>query len=143
MSDPFQLERFLEAQKSSYQDVVAELQAGRKTSHWIWYIFPQLKGLGHSWMADKYGIGSRAEARAYLAEPTLGRRLIECVRLVCQAPNASIVQILGRPDDMKFRSSMTLFALIQTDCDVYRKALDQFFDGQHDVLTERLLAKMP
>jgi uncharacterized protein (DUF1810 family) len=139
MNDPYDLQRFVNAQQAVYDEVCAELGAGRKESHWMWFIFPQLRGLGHSWMANRYGIGSLDEARAYLTHPTLGPRLTECTRLVCQVEGRSISQILGDPDDLKFRSSMTLFAQAAKNEPLFDAALQKYFGGQPDRLTlERL-----
>ena len=110
MNDAYNLQRFLDAQESVIDDVRAQLQQGRKTSHWMWFIFPQIQGLGHSPMARRYAIGSLAEARAYLAHEVLGSRLKECTRLVMLIDGRSVREIFGSPDDLKFRSSMTLFA---------------------------------
>jgi uncharacterized protein (DUF1810 family) len=109
MSDPFQLQRFLDAQADVYEDVIAELRSGRKSSHWMWFIFPQFRGLGHSPTAEHFAIRSLDEARAYLAQSVLGPRLRECTALVNQIPGCSIEQIFGFPDHLKFRSSITLF----------------------------------
>jgi uncharacterized protein (DUF1810 family) len=114
VSDPFDLQRFVDAQEPVYRRVVEELRRGRKTSHWMWFIFPQIAGLGFSAMAQRFAIGSRAEAAAYLQHEVLGPRLIECTRLVLAARDKSITDILGSPDDMKFRSSMTLFDAVST-----------------------------
>src|SRR5437588_13113912 len=111
MTDPFDLERFVTAQEPIFDTVLSELQAGRKRSHWMWFGFPQLRGLGHSSMADYYGISSLAEARAYLAHPVLGPRLDLCTRTVLEIEAASLHAIFDSPDDMKFRSCATLFAL--------------------------------
>src|SRR3954468_6578993 len=108
--DPYELRRFVEAQDLVYERVVSELQSGEKRSHWMWFVFPQLKGLGHSAMAGRYGIGSRAEAEAYLAHEVLGPRLGECVRLVNELEEKRVDEIFGYPDNLKFHSSMTLFA---------------------------------
>ena len=115
MNDDFDLERFMAAQAPVYPRVVSELRAGRKQSHWMWFIFPQIEGLGFSAMAQRYAIGSRAEAVAYLEHPVLGPRLRECTRLVNTVVGKDIHAILGSPDDMKFRSSMTLFANVTPD----------------------------
>lgn len=139
MSVPFDLKRFVLAQESVYSQVCDELRRGHKRSHWIWFIFPQMKGLGHSSMADKYGIVSEYEAEAYLAHPVLGPRLIECTELVNAVQGRSISQIFGYPDDMKFRSSMTLFAHIADGNDVFVKALEKYFAGQPDQMTLDLL----
>ena len=110
MAGPFNLERFVRAQADVFPQVLAELCAGEKRSHWIWFIFPQMKGLGRSSLAEFYGIGSLAEAQAYARHPVLGPRLAQCTQLVNQVEGRSIREILGYPDDLKFRSSMTLFA---------------------------------
>ncbi len=139
MRDPFALERFVAAQAKVYLDVLAELRAGRKRSHWIWYIFPQMKGLGRSPQALYYGIGSLEEAAAYLRHAVLGPRLVECTELVNQLEDRTISEIFGSPDDMKFRSSMTLFARASEDGEVFRAALRKYFHGEPDPLTEELL----
>jgi uncharacterized protein (DUF1810 family) len=110
MADPFNLERFVSAQAAVFPQVLEELHAGEKRSHWIWFIFPQMKGLGHSSQSEYYGIGSLQEAVAYLRHPVLGPRLRRCARLVTLVEGRAIREILGSPDDLKFRSSMTLFA---------------------------------
>lgn len=116
-----------------------ELRAGRKRSHWMWFIFPQVDGLGASPMAKKFAISGRDEAEAYLRHPLLGPRLRECTKLLIAAPQRSIEPILGRPDDLKFRSSMTLFAKVATDNADFVAALDKFYEGSFDPLTlERL-----
>jgi len=115
--------------------VLRELGDGRKASHWMWFVFPQLAGLGHSALARHYAIGSLAEAKAYLAHPVLGPRLVECAGLVNQVENRSAHEIFGSPDDLKFRSSMTLFASAQPGASVFRAALDKYFDGTPDPLT--------
>ncbi len=115
--------------------VRAELRAGRKQSHWMWFVFPQLRGLGSSPMAERYGISSREEAGAYLAHPVLGPRLRECTELVNAVQDASIESILGYPDDLKFRSSMTLFSAVTNDNGVFRAALEKFFNGEPDPKT--------
>lgn len=139
MPDPFDLDRFLNAQAGVYPQVVTELRAGRKRSHWIWFIFPQMKGLGQSSHSHFYGIGSLTEARAYLGHPVLGPRLEECTILVTQIQKKPIEQILGYPDDLKFRSSMTLFSRAATDARIYSDALDKYFAGRPDQLTLELL----
>jgi uncharacterized protein (DUF1810 family) len=138
-NDPYDLQRFIKAQDPVYAEVCAELRNGRKESHWIWFIFPQLRGLGHSPMADKFGIASRQESEAYLEHPILGPRLRECSRLVNLVEGRSIHQVLGSPDDMKFKSSMSLFASIAPEEHVFREALRKYFGGELDHLTlERL-----
>lgn len=140
MADPFNLGRFIDAQADVYPEVIAELRAGCKRSHWIWFIFPQMKGLGHSAQASYYGIGSLDEAVAYLRHPLLGPRLVQCTRLVNQLEDSSIREILGWPDDMKFRSSMTLFSQAAEDDTIFRAALEKYFDGEPDRLTLELLS---
>lgn len=135
MNDPHNLKRFLDAQEAVLTPVLAELKAGRKRSHWMWFIFPQLKGLGSSPMAQTYGIGSRAEAEAYLAHPILGARLRECTELVNAVEGASIDEIMGYPDNLKFRSSMTLFSAVTQDNDVFDKAIEKYFAGKPDPAT--------
>ncbi len=139
-TDPFNLERFVQAQARVFQHVLAELQAGAKMSHWMWFIFPQIKGLGRSPTAIEYAISGLDEARAYLRHPVLGSRLKECTRLVLQVQNRSAAEIFGSPDDMKFRSCMTLFAQIAGDdmspgADIFSGALEKYFDGVPDRLT--------
>ena len=139
MDDPYNFQRFVDAQAPVYQRVLAELRQGRKQSHWMWFIFPQIKGLGSSAMANKFAVASRAEAQAYLEHPILGPRLRECTRLVTGVPNRSIAEILGYPDDLKFRSSMTLFASVAMDNKDFTDALDKFYGGEADPATlERL-----
>jgi uncharacterized protein (DUF1810 family) len=135
----YDLNRFVEAQKGCYDQVTIELRAGRKRSHWMWFIFPQIAGLGHSEMARRYEISSLAEASAYLEHPLLSRRLRECTQLVTAVEGRSIDQILGYPDDLKFRSSMTLFAKAGADDRVFREALEKYFGGEEDRLTLELL----
>jgi uncharacterized protein (DUF1810 family) len=139
--DPHNLRRFITAQDPVYAGVLDELRAGRKTSHWMWYVFPQLAGLGHSAMARKYALGSVAEARAYLADPLLGARLKECTRLLLDIRNRRIEEILGYPDDLKFRSCMTLCNALLPEEPLYREALDRYFAGQADPRTLALLAE--
>jgi uncharacterized protein (DUF1810 family) len=135
VKDPYHLQRFIEAQNPVYPQVCAELRSGQKQSHWMWFIFPQLRGLGHSQMAIKFGIASREEAEAYLQHPLLGPRLTECTRLVTEVEGRSIHEILGSPDDLKFRSSMTLFASVTSDNDIFTAALQKYFGGEFDRLT--------
>jgi uncharacterized protein (DUF1810 family) len=135
MSESFDLERFVDAQNPVFEQVLTELRRGRKESHWIWFVFPQLKSLGRSWMAQKYGILSRAEAEAYLTHPILGPRLIECTRLVNLVEGRSLKEILGDIDAVKFRSSMTLFTQIAGDSSAFADALRKYFAGQADQLT--------
>ena len=136
--DPFELQRFVDAQDGVYATVLDELRAGAKRTHWIWFVFPQLRGLGRSPTAQHFGIGSLAEARAYLEHPVLGPRLRECARLLTHSAGRSAREILGYPDDLKVRSSMTLFARAGED-PVFRDVLDTFYDGADDPATlERL-----
>jgi len=139
MRDPYLLERFVEAQADVFPEVLDELRAGHKRSHWMWFIFPQMKGLGRSASAAYYGIGSLEEAAAYLRHPVLGPRLVECTQLVNKVEDRSIREILGSPDDLKFRSSMTLFARAAEDDTVFRTALKKYFGGEPDRLTLELL----
>lgn len=129
------LERFVQAQEPVIERVLAELRAGRKTSHWMWFVFPQIRGLGHSPMAQHFAIASRAEAEAYLSDPILGPRLRECTRLVNEIEGRDIEEIFGYPDHLKFRSSMTLFAHVTTDNKVFVDALSKYFGGEGDPLT--------
>ncbi|MCK0174090.1 MULTISPECIES: DUF1810 domain-containing protein [Mycobacteriaceae] len=137
--DPFDLQRFRDAQDPVYETVLTELREGRKRSHWMWFVFPQLRGLGHSPTAVHYGIGSRAEAQAYLADPVLGGRLRECTGLVLAVEGRSAGEIFGSPDDLKLRSSMTLFARCAEDGGRFRAVLDKFYDGAEDPVTARRL----
>jgi len=138
-TDPHDLERFVAAQASVFADVIAELAAGLKQSHWMWFIFPQVRGLGSSPLAHRYGIASRAEAQAYVEHPLLGARLEECTGLMLRARATSARAILGSPDDLKFRSSMTLFATVARHKPCFQQALDLFFGGQPDERTMALL----
>jgi len=139
MSDTYDLQRFVDAQNPVYDKICAELRDGQKKSHWMWFVFPQIEGLGSSPMARKFAISSLAEAAAYLEHPVLGPRLTECTRLVNLVEGRSIEQIFGRPDDLKFRSSMTLFARASLDNQVFVDALQRHFKGEFDPATlERL-----
>lgn len=140
MTDPFDLHRFVAAQQDSYPAALAELRRGRKTSHWMWFVFPQLKGLGRSATAQHYGIASPDEARAYLAHPLLGARLLEASAALRDAPGSADA-ILGAVDAMKLRSSMTLFAAVAEDPTPFAALLQRFFDGVPDTATQRLLAE--
>ncbi|GAB1640928.1 DUF1810 domain-containing protein [Krasilnikovia sp. MM14-A1259] len=134
------LARFTEAQRDVYDRALVELRAGDKRSHWMWFVFPQLAGLGHSPTARRYAIGSLDEARAYLADPVLGRRLAECARALLAVEGRSATQILGSPDDLKLRSSMTLFARAADDPALFQAVLDRFYDGLPDQRTVDLLS---
>lgn len=141
MPDPYNLQRFLAAQAAIYPDVLRELRQQRKTTHWIWFIFPQIQGLGSSPTARAYAITSLDEAAAYLAHPILGPRLAECTQLVLLARAHPLRQILGTPDDLKFHSSMTLFAHATPANHLFVEATQAFFAGRYDDLTLNILAK--
>ena len=140
MNDPFNLRRFVDAQSGSYAGAVSELSRGRKTGHWIWYVFPQIEGLGSSHMSRRYAIASIEEARAYAAHAVLGRRLDECVRLMLSIDGKSAEQVLGSVDALKFRSCLTLFDAAWDDNAVFARALQTFYDGERDPLTLDALA---
>ena len=141
MTDPFDLNRFIRAQETVYSQVNTELSQGRKQSHWMWYIFPQIAGLGFSARSQRYAIASRGEAEAYLAHPVLGSRLIECTGLVLAVQGRTIHDILGSPDDIKFRSSMTLFAAT-SDKAIFGEAIEKYFAGKRDPATLEILDKL-
>jgi uncharacterized protein (DUF1810 family) len=136
---PDTLQRFVDAQNPVFERVLAELARGEKRSHWMWFVFPQIAGLGHSEMSRKYAIASREEAIAYVGHPILGTRLVECTRLVNAVEGRSVSQIFGHPDDMKFHSSMTLFARAVPEGAVFGDALARYFGGRED---EATLARM-
>jgi len=138
-SDPHDLERFVETQESVIEQVKRELRSGRKRTHWMWYVFPQIAGLGSSEMSRRYAISSRAEVTAYLAHPTLGPRFRECTAIVNGVEGRSANDIFGSPDDLKFRSSMTLFDAVADDPTPFRTALEQYYDGKPDPKTLELL----
>ena len=135
----FDLMRFVDAQAPVYDRVIEELRGGRKQSHWMWYIFPQLAGLGFSIMSQRFAIGSKAEAAAYLDHPLLGARLTECTEAMLSHRNLSAHAVLGSPDDMKFKSSMTLFELVSEKGSPFERALQQFYQGERDEKTIALL----
>ncbi|MBV9043551.1 MAG: DUF1810 domain-containing protein [Alphaproteobacteria bacterium] len=137
--DPYDLNRFVAAQDLVFAQVRQELRAGRKRSHWMWYVFPQIAGLGSSAMNARYAISSLDEARAYLARPLLGGRLRECVELVLAVEGRDAHAIFGSPDDMKFHSSMTLFALAVPEVPLFQRALEKYFGGVLDAATLRLV----
>jgi uncharacterized protein (DUF1810 family) len=141
MTDPFDLDRFVQAQELVYSRVVAELSDGRKQSHWMWFIFPQVTGLGFSAMSQRYAITSREEAEAYIAHPVLGPHLIECTGLVLAVKDRTINAILGAPDDAKFRSSMTLFAAV-SDKPIFVEAIAKYFADGRDPATLDILARL-
>ena len=141
--DPYDLERFVTAQQAggTYQRALAELRQGQKSSHWMWFVFPQIAGLGSSPTAKRYAIGSLDEARAYLAHPVLGQRLADCAEAVCAVRGRTAEQILGGIDAQKLRSSATLFARADPGAEVFGRVLDQYFGGQADPETDARLAR--
>ncbi len=141
MTNPYNLHRFLNAQERVYDSVLAELRAGRKSSHWIWFIFPQIAGLGHSAMAQQFAITSLDEAKSYLQHPSLGQRLQECTHLVLKVEGRSADEIFPYPDYLKFQSCMTLFLATAPDNTLFKAALLKYFDGQPDQLTLDILAQ--
>jgi uncharacterized protein (DUF1810 family) len=143
ISDSYNLQRFVDAQNPVYPRVLEELRAGHKQSHWIWFIFPQIKGLGSSTMNERFSISSRQEAAAYLAHPVLGPRLHECTSLVNLIQGRSAHDVFGYPDDLKFRSSMTLFANVAPDNAAFTEALARYYDSEPDPRTLELLRVGP
>jgi len=139
--DPFDLHRYVEAQASAYDTAIAELRSGRKRSHWIWFILPQLHGLGTSQMSTRYGLQSLAEAKAYLAHPLLGPRIRECVRTLNALPGNDAVAVLGDIDAVKLRSCLTVFAEASLDESLFQEGLDKYFEGQPDRATLSLLGR--
>lgn len=139
MTDQNNLQRFTDAQEPVYRQVVAELAAGEKTSHWMWFVFPQLDGLGRSSMAQRFAIRSREEAKAYWQHPVLGSRLRECIDLMLAIKGKSALEILDTPDDLKFRSCLTLFAAVLPDEPVFARALEKYFAGGGDSRTLAML----
>jgi uncharacterized protein (DUF1810 family) len=137
--DPHDLDRFVLAQADDYEQALAEIRGGRKRSHWMWYIFPQVEGLGFSSTSRRYSIRSLAEARAYLDHPVLGRRLVECAEAALGVEGRSASEIFGSPDDMKLKSSATLFASVTPPDSVFARLLDRYFGGERDGRTLRLL----
>jgi uncharacterized protein (DUF1810 family) len=142
MTDPHDLQRFVLAQDTVYTQVCAELAAGAKTSHWMWFVFPQLKALGHSATAQHFGIASRAEALAYWQHPVLGPRLKACSELVVAVEGRTALQVFGSTDQLKFRSCMTLFAQVAPQEPVFNQALAGYFAGEGDAKTLELLAPL-
>jgi len=142
MSDSYNLQRFVDAQKSIYEQVLYELELGKKSSHWIWYIFPQIQGLGRSWTAEKFAISSLEEAKAYLKHPLLGARLRQCTQLVLNIEGRDIEEIFDYPDYLKFCSSMTLFFSATTDNRIFEDALVKYFAGEPDQLTLDILGNL-
>jgi uncharacterized protein (DUF1810 family) len=139
--DPYDLKRFLTAQEGVYERALAELKSGLKRTHWMWYIFPQIDGLGYSPTAKRYSIKSVEGARQYLDHPVLGKRLLECTEAVIALREGSVSDIFGYPDDMKFKSSMTLFERIAGPASIFAAALDRYCHGERDAATLGLLSK--
>jgi uncharacterized protein (DUF1810 family) len=137
--DTFDLSRFVTAQEDVYESALAEIRGGSKRTHWMWFVFPQLRGLGSSPISRQFAIRSAAEARAYLAHPILGARLLECCDALLRVKAGSAKEILGSPDDLKLRSCATLFASVSEPGSVFERVLAQFFDGEPDERTEALL----
>jgi uncharacterized protein (DUF1810 family) len=142
-SDPYDLGRFLQAQQDDYEQALSEIASGRKRSHWMWYIFPQLDGLGVSSTSKHYAIKSLDEARAYLAHPILGPRLLECAEAVVRLEGRSAREIFGSPDDLKLRSCATLFACVSPPGSVFERLLTKYYQGRRDDKTLRVLASSP
>jgi len=140
MTDPYDLNRFVRAHEENYEQALSELERGRKESHWMWFIFPQLDGLGSTPISRFYSIKSRDEARAYLAHPVLGPRLTQCAQAILAIDGKPATAILGSPDDLKLRSCATLFAHVSPPGSVFERVLDKFYSGERDPATLRLLA---
>ncbi|RMO85900.1 hypothetical protein ALQ33_05210 [Pseudomonas syringae pv. philadelphi] len=140
MNDVSNLQRFVTAQQPVFRQVLTELEAGLKRSHWMWFVFPQIQGLGHSDMAQRFAISDLDEARAYLQHPLLGARLEQCAGVIAPQVERTARQMFGSPDDMKLRSSMTLFAIAAPDRSVFQEVLDAFFKGERDAMTVKLLS---
>jgi uncharacterized protein (DUF1810 family) len=141
-SDPFDLQRFVRAQEGVYETALVELQHGQKRSHWMWFVFPQIEGLGHSETARYFAVTSLEEARQYLRHPVLGRRLAECAQTLLAVSGRSASQIFGYPDDLKLKSSMTLFAQAAGPGSVYEQVLDRYFGSEADDRTLQILEQM-
>lgn len=137
--DPYDLARFVDAQADCYADAVAELRSGKKRTHWMWFVLPQVKGLGSSAISERYGITGLDEARAYAAHPVLGPRLVECAEALLTVRDRSVHEILGSPDDLKLRSCATLFKRVSTPGSVFAKLLGKYFGGEEDPATVRTL----
>lgn len=136
------LERFVLAQQRNYADELREMQNGKKESHWIWYVFPQIRGLGSSHMSQKYALSGLEEARAYLAHPVLEPQLLECCQAALEIPTNDPREVFGFPDDVKFCSCLTLFALAEPSRPIFEELLDKFYDGKKDPRTIRILEQM-
>jgi uncharacterized protein (DUF1810 family) len=139
--DSYNLNRFVQAQEHDYELALSEIRRGRKRSHWMWYIFPQYAGLGFSAMSQEYAIKSVAEAQAYLSHPILGQRLVECTEAVLAIEEKSAYEVFGSPDDLKLKSCATLFAQVSPPGSVFEQLLDEFYQGQRDEKTLRLLGQ--
>jgi uncharacterized protein (DUF1810 family) len=142
ISDPFDLNRFVEAQADDYASILSELHGGQKRSHWMWYIFPQIDGLAFSATSKRYAIKCLDEAHAYLAHPVLGPRLLECADAVIKIDGRSVAEIFGSPDDLKLRSCATLFAVVSPAGSVFERILEKYFDGRRDDKTLRTVEKL-
>jgi uncharacterized protein (DUF1810 family) len=140
--DPYDLARFVEAQARSYESAISEIRSGRKRSHWMWFVFPQLSGLGRSAISRKYAIADIGEAEAYLRHPVLGARLLESMSAVVDVQGRSAFEIFGEPDDLKLRSCATLFAAVSPAGSIFHQVLDRYFAGEPDVETLRLLGRL-
>jgi uncharacterized protein (DUF1810 family) len=141
--DPYNLDRFVQAQEGDYEQALSEIRNGRKHSHWMWYIFPQIDGLGFSATSQRYSIKSLAEAEAYLRHPLLGPRLVRCAEAAIGVQGRSAYEIFGSPDEMKLKSSATLFTFVSPSGSVFHRLLDKFFQGDRDAATLRLLGITP
>lgn len=139
--DPFELSRFLSAQETVYGGALGEIKSGSKRSHWMWFVFPQIMGLGASATSRHYAIRGAGEARAYLAHPVLGTRLRECAAALLEVEGRSVAQIFGYPDDLKLKSSMTLFEAVAQECSLFSRVLEKYYNGQRDGTTLRLLER--
>lgn len=135
----YDLERFIKAQEQTYQQAFSEMKSGHKRSHWIWYVFPQMKGLGFSFASEYYGIDGLDEAKAYMQNPILRKRLLEISEVLLDLPSSNARDVMGYPDDLKLRSSMTLFAEASPEYSIFQKVLDKFFGGDKDIKTLELL----
>jgi uncharacterized protein (DUF1810 family) len=143
VGDPYNLNRFVQAQEDDYAQALSEIRNGRKQSHWIWYIFPQFDGLGYSSISKRYSIKSLAEAKAYLSHPVLGPRLMECAEAALRVDGRSAFEIFGSPDDLKLRSCATLFACVSPEGSVFHRLLDKYYQGKRDGKTHALLGIAP
>lgn len=141
MEKQYNLQRFLDAQRNDYEAALAEIKNGKKRTHWMWYIFPQIQGLGFSETSRYYAISGLDEAKAYLEHPVLGKRLTEIAEALIETPGDDAFRIFGSPDDLKLRSSMTLFASVSGSSSVFQQVLDKFFDGKADDKTSAIIGK--